>query len=300
MGQVYLMGADPEFEIRSRATGEIIAAHTYIRVSREVGWGTDISHIGELRPRRLGGGDPYEMMKALRGLIRRLRRRLPVGIDASAGQGIARPVGGHIHFTWREGMPEEWRYPPSDLVLKTLYNSIALPLLTISNGGVREFPYNAIRSQPYGWEYRAPPSWLSTVVVARGALAWAWVIYTRWSELREEAEWRFREGELWRREEFLLRGPVLEVSGEYEKWVREFIDFRKRMAEMGRLLEECPMLESWGREAIQPWHPGYRWLPWPPEYPRRRRTPTPVKVPGVEMTSERLPTLREIRRGGRG
>jgi len=158
------IGADPEFAFKQNG-GFIPASQVFGNSDTSTPLGTDgRSDTAELRP---SPGSYYQVNSSISKLLTDAKR---LGYQAFAGSGDYAPLGGHIHFS---GIS-----PDRDLV-KKLDQFIAKPLNTISDcqGRRRHYGhYGEVRSQPHGWEYRAPLSWLSTPILTKGSLAIAWVL----------------------------------------------------------------------------------------------------------------------------
>jgi len=158
-----MLGADPEFEVRD-SNGRIINASNVralsSRTSGELGL-DGASVVGEIRP---GPGSPAVVLENISKILDTANRAMTsYGIYGGAGKTY--PIGGHIHFS---GTPVH----PNLLTLLDKY--IASPLREISRQRIRnEHGYGGLgeyRSQPHGWEYRAPCSWISHPTIAAGVL----------------------------------------------------------------------------------------------------------------------------------
>lgn len=171
-----LIGADPEF-VLLRPDGMIASADRFFPSSGAAGTDTVRSGTRLLRPivelRPDPAGDPD-------GLSRNLWRLLHRAAGLTAGQPLrwlagAMPVrgvalGGHLHLSGVE---------LNALLLRTLDSFVALPLAAAedSAGRRRRLRYGTLgdfRRQPHGgFEYRTPPSWLVSPMVANAAFALA-------------------------------------------------------------------------------------------------------------------------------
>ena len=155
------MGADPEFEVITPGR-EFDPAHRHFREHEQIG--TDSrSDTGELRPRP---GTPERVTRNLGTLLRRVASTLPDGWNIRAGAGLRVPLGGHIHFGGSVTRN------PSAQLLSALDRFVGIPLNAKSNNSQRgsyALP-SQWRSQPHGWEYRTPCSWLAHPDLAQGAL----------------------------------------------------------------------------------------------------------------------------------
>ena len=154
------IGADPEFEIYSGKT--FIPANRYFHGANacHTQLGCDgRSDTGELRP---PPGTPKQVYQGINRILTRAKSKF-TNADVFAGSGSYAPLGGHIHFS---GIGE------NSYLINLLDKLIATPLNEVSNTSRRENyrELGQVRSQPHGWEYRSPCSWLVHPVITRGIL----------------------------------------------------------------------------------------------------------------------------------
>ena len=162
------VGADPEFEVK-RPDGTVTYASHHISGGTQAQVGVDgAAGTGELRPRP---GSPERVTSNVRSLIRKVKDQLPDNFQIGSGSGTQNPLGGHIHISGRR---------QSDVLVDKLERFITVPLNnksgtkdTIRRGYNRPKQW---RSQPHGWEYRSPCSWLAHPIITRGALVIAYVL----------------------------------------------------------------------------------------------------------------------------
>ncbi|HUC90643.1 MAG TPA: hypothetical protein VMS09_01290 [Paenibacillus sp.] len=171
-----LIGADPEF-VLLRPDGMIASADRFFPPSGAAGTDTVRAGTRLLRPivelRPDPAEDPGELSRNLWRLLHRAAG-LTVGqplrwlAGAMPVRGVA--LGGHLHLS---GVELNAR------LLRTLDSLVALPLAAAedSAGRRRRLRYGALgdfRRQPHGgFEYRTPPSWLVSPMVANAAFALA-------------------------------------------------------------------------------------------------------------------------------
>ncbi|MBB6730376.1 putative amidoligase domain-containing protein [Cohnella zeiphila] len=171
------VGADAEFVLVS-PSGKVVPASRFF--SPRAAAGSDSALIGgvlrwplaELRP--APSREPRAVAVRLRGLLAAAARRaasepqLRWLAGASPVRGL--PLGGHLHISGALLTGER---------LRALDNAVALPLRLLEPPGAagRRPRYGALgdfRPKPHGgFEYRTPPSWLVSPLLARGALALA-------------------------------------------------------------------------------------------------------------------------------
>jgi hypothetical protein len=155
------LGADPEFEV-SNSSGARLDASTIHGLAYSGELGRDgAAVVGEIRP---PPGDPSEVVNNISRILDEANRVLR-GYDMYAGSGKRYPIGGHIHFSGIK---------VNTTLLRQLDNLITVPLNSISSNRIRSGSgygqMSEYRSQPHGWEYRAPCSWISHPDIARGVM----------------------------------------------------------------------------------------------------------------------------------
>ncbi len=157
----FTLGADPEFEWWR---GDEFVPASDVCCDKDLG--TDgHSDTGEIRPE---WGQPKNLLISINRLIERAAKEHD-GLTIKAGSGTRQSLGGHIHFG---------NIPENRELVRALDNFIAIPLREISNHRLRERQHyghlGAVRSQPHGWEYRSPASWISHPWIARGVV---WIAF---------------------------------------------------------------------------------------------------------------------------
>ena len=169
------IGADPEFGFKRN--GSFYPANRVLDTDFSGALGVDgRSDTAELRP---NPGSYYQVTDNISKLLGEASK---YGFQAFAGSGDYAPLGGHIHFSGVDlGIDVycESRFMSDHPLIARLDKYITRPLNTISDRRVRNHHYGhmgEVRGQNHGWEYRAPLSWLSTPIIAKGTLAIAWVL----------------------------------------------------------------------------------------------------------------------------
>ncbi|MBN2983938.1 putative amidoligase domain-containing protein [Cohnella algarum] len=176
VGACAVLGADPEFVLLS-PRGKLVPAARFFAPGGAVGCDSVVIGgalrwpLAELRP--APSAEPRVLAARLRKLLADAAKRT-AGADVSfrAGAAPARgvPLGGHLHFSGVALTGER---------LRALDNAVALPLRLLEppEAGRRRPRYGALgdfRPKPHGgFEYRVPPSWLVSPLLARGTLALA-------------------------------------------------------------------------------------------------------------------------------
>ena len=181
-----LIGSDPEFEVRN-SKGFLHCCNSFkdssmvnTDIVEEVGkirhrrghFGTDgCSNTGELRPFQ---GTPAEHTKNIGVLLNRLAKSIGEDRQVYAGSGKFVPLGGHIHFSGVTNTPEF-----REVLDKTIYEY----LQTVSAPDNRDMRHRSgygvkgsYRDNSWGFEYRAPLSWITHPIIARGVLETAYQV----------------------------------------------------------------------------------------------------------------------------
>lgn len=189
-GGAIRLGADPEFMLRHRSTGHMVAASHFFSRYGAVGCDTQSGTtpgeypVAELRP-------------AARTHPERLLAEIRRCLALAARQGAARelewlagahpfarfPTGGHIHFS---GLPL------SAGLVRALDAYLALPLLMVEDPRRarrrrRRYGFlSEVREKSWGFEYRTPPSWLVSPGYARAVLALTQLVARHWRRLQRD------------------------------------------------------------------------------------------------------------------
>lgn len=180
-----MIGADVEFLICSKR-GFVIPADRIL--PRQGKAGADavyrrdrISYpIAEIRPKPADEFDAAyrNLLEALQLADRRMPREDVIWMAGSMPKkGL--PLGGHLHFSQVELDPE---------LIRALDNYLLLPLAMLENehGQIRRRRYGNpgdVRMKTYGFEYRSLPSWIICPLIAKGVIASAFLIASRYAEL---------------------------------------------------------------------------------------------------------------------
>lgn len=179
-GRTVVLGADPEFILRSRRTGRLVTANRFFPYRGVVGHDRLLAKslggrpLAELRP--APSSEPEQLFRNLERGIQRAMRRTGRRIEFTAGSlPFARfPIGGHIHFS---GVALTTDF------MRALDIYLAIPLLLIDNPARswrRRLKYGFLgdfRFQRHGgFEYRTLPSWLVSPSITLAVLCLAKVI----------------------------------------------------------------------------------------------------------------------------
>lgn len=264
------IGSDPEFilvkESQLTLSGELVPAYKLcprdarIHIAR-IGCDGAIA-TGELRPKQ--AADPIQHYRNIKRLIIQSRRRLlrdrwikikgNIKLQMRAGStgALQRPLGGHIHFG---GVP-----PPLIREVVALDRYVSLPLVF-----VEQMPHNVlrrnaqfgklgnVRSQPWGFEYRTPASWIIDPNVTIGVLCLAYIticetiLYPR----KIPVDRGFEEFSFNKSERKILEGELLkaieeiksmELYSKYKKYIDPFLQRAKGSQEWD---ETKDVWENW-------------------------------------------------------
>jgi Phage phiEco32-like COOH.NH2 ligase-type 2 len=178
------IGADLEIELHRN--GQFFPAHNLLSgLHTPIGVDGNTS-TGELRPCLKTGGRVDSLFyfdkdspnapdsQGLSVLLAQLARKLDETFAVYAGSGCHKPLGGHLHFSG---------VSPDIGFLAVLDRFIAIPLNEVSNIQLRveRYYYGRLSSVEVGkshggFEYRSPPSWISTPDLAKGVLSIAWLL----------------------------------------------------------------------------------------------------------------------------
>lgn len=184
-----VLGADPEYALRD-SCGNLGVASRFLPKHGTVG--CDAARLQakplsgqlplvELRP--APSADPDQLFRNIRGALHKAAQLITDrSLEWIAGgmPFVGYPLGGHIHFS---GVPFSFS------LLRALDSYLTLPLALVEDPGCRQRRprYGFLgdyRIQPHGgFEYRTPPSWLVTPLIARGVLSLAKLIATHYRKL---------------------------------------------------------------------------------------------------------------------
>ena len=220
------IGADPEFEWRTQGGAFVKASSVVSGLHKRLG--TDgASSTGELRPRP---GTPGTVNRSISSLIGSASKHQRYIMTAGSGEDVS--LGGHIHFSGVISSPE---------LIRKLDEFIALPLREISNHSFRaNHNYGALgetRSQPHGWEYRSPASWISHPWISGG------VMHIAHSLARAQKEDKLSEmNTIEDIIEFAKTGPEPHGAVWFLSRYKKVID---RMKRAGAKLEDVEIFQAW-------------------------------------------------------
>jgi hypothetical protein len=186
-----MLGADPEFMLRSKTTGKIIYPSDFLAKEGSLGYDHRSERregvlfpLAEVRPEP--DLCPLKLTEKIREILVKAAVVLPAHAEWLAcslhfGQ---YQIGGHIHFSNCE---------INSLLLRALDNYLAIPIM------LAEDPRNSIRRRKqYGWlgsirtkphggfEYRTPGSWLISPEATRSCLCLAKIVATDYLDLPKD------------------------------------------------------------------------------------------------------------------
>lgn len=169
----YLLGSDPEMVLLDQ--GRLVNADDVLGETYQDEFGIDGANVAaELRPKP--ANDPLTAVANIRSAL-----SLGMGSEAGeyewqAGTGHGHhPLGGHIHLDMEH---------QGNGTTRKLITYIGVPLLAMEPeegriGRRRDSGYgnlNDVRRQNWGWEYRAPSSWLVSPTTARIAMTLGYLV----------------------------------------------------------------------------------------------------------------------------
>lgn len=154
------VGADPEFELLDKRSGQSINAHGIVSggLSGQIGLDGAGSQV-EFRP--LPSHSTRKLATNFFRLLRRFRNRYARHNYSLSIRGNRFSLGGHIHF----GLKDESNVNLSDSQLRTIVevldDFLGKPLRRLSGSARQGSGYNELgawRRQNWGFEYRVPPA----------------------------------------------------------------------------------------------------------------------------------------------
>ena len=221
-----MLGADPEFEVQTKG-GIFRNASGFFSTDTSEKLGCDgCSNTGELRP---APGDGKFVTNEIKGLLTRAFQRIGANNRLIGGCGVTVSLGGHIHLS---------DVARDSTILAMLDKFIAIPLRQVSNTRIRDnHGYGRLseyRSQPWGWEYRAPCSWIIHPAIVKGVLLTAEYIAKAKTANRTLLE--FDD----------LYNFVAETSQEDMLTVKRFQHIVYSLIQNNRKIESMEVFNGWG------------------------------------------------------
>jgi hypothetical protein len=180
-----LIGSDPEFNVVD-LTGTRIRADSFLQTGSQQQVGCDgSSATGELRPKEKSC--PLAHAEELRQLMQELARKVGADTDwkvVTGGGGTVSPIGHHIHFS---------RVPDKDEI-ELLDLFVGVPGRKIegskrTGGQYESMGHDAIRTKPWGAEYRAPSSCLIPEL-ATALYVTAYCCLMKWDHLDDKEKFK--------------------------------------------------------------------------------------------------------------
>jgi len=173
----FMMGADPELALFKN--GRFYNADNIEGLSISDRFGKDgCGAIVELRP--TPAEEPSQLVENLRICLAEGLEKYPAirRCELKAGSYYGgHPIGGHIHFGTRNVRRDS--YPNIVSCLDATVAQITVPLEERAPALARRSSYGGLgdwREQRWGFEYRAPSSWMTSPKIALGVLSLAKVV----------------------------------------------------------------------------------------------------------------------------
>ena len=223
------LGADPEFVWFDGSNFVDASRVTTGPRTMTSGLGVDgCCNTGELRPR------PGHPMHVWHNINKLLKEASNYPYDMYAGSGRNQPTGGHIHFSGISHTPA---------LLSKLDKFITIPLNEVSDRTSRRFygQLSEVRTQPHGWEYRSPCSWIVHPTIAKGVLRIAWVL-----ALAAEMG---RLAEINEVEDIISFATNCDHPHATRCNVNDFYKMLKRMKRANIKLEQVEIFQAWKKKA---------------------------------------------------
>ena len=221
MNQI-MIGADPEFTLM-RGERLVHAERHCIDIEGQLrqSFGVDgCSIIAEIRPKP--ATTPEQLLENTKTCLSEGFETEAVLYSWKAGSWSNAPIGGHIHFGFQQ----------TTQFIRVLDYALALPLYFIEDreeeqrrrsyyGG-----FHSWRSQPHGFEYRTPPSWLVSQQICLEVYQLAFKIAELYQDPHFNNLMEFSRSDLHRNEDTyrsdaLERLEVLCVQGEIYSLIRD-------------------------------------------------------------------------------
>lgn len=244
------LGADPEFVLVDRRTGEVIPASRFLPRAGAVGCdgyavAPGVHPVAELRPPP--SADPRELVAAIRGCLLRAAARLPAGEvawRAGCEPAPGLPTGGHIHFSG---------IPLSGALLRALDAYLAIPLALLEPAGpaarrrARHGFLGDVRPKQHGgFEYRTPASWLVSPRVAAGALALARLVAVGHRQLQHDP---FLDAGLMRAFACGCKEPLAALLPALRRDVERLPGYARSAADVEPIFDMATAGSTWDEEA---------------------------------------------------
>ena len=229
------LGLDPEFLITQN--GSLTSAHLLLGTVKEGKIGTDglregYREIGELRP---DPGTPEELVANVKELYQSLNVMLKVKANeykvfAGGGNRHNFSLGGHIHFNM-----------PSHVGLTQLLDDFVGTPLKSLEGATRPARRDYgrlgdVRSKPWGFEYRTPPSFIGKPDLLAGVVAVSYCLAKTWMKVVDDGS-TFTYNDRVLPTDFSALEGYAKYSGEIDAFVSYITD--------NKSIEECDVLAAW-------------------------------------------------------
>lgn len=208
MVRLVKVGGDPEFEVLSSVSGNIIRASSVISSSSGRIGLDGSSAIAELRPTP---GKPRDVVKDLRRLLNRFCENTR-GEYVFGVRGDTYPLGFHIHFGFPGGVPSSYQILHFCTILDKVFYSKMKRWHGRARGSYRR--PTAYETKRYGFEYRSLPARIAvSPALVEVIYLIAWVLGVRYFNLRQNIQIEGR----------ITKGKLKELVGKYlaNKYYRE-------------------------------------------------------------------------------
>ncbi len=183
-----MIGADPEFVLRDRNTGQIVYPSDYLHREGRLGYDERSERregllfpLAEIRPEP--DYCPVRLTGKMRVILETAASVFPPNLEWLAGslQFEQYQTGGHIHFS---------NICLTSRLLRALDNYLGIPVMLIEDPATsarrrRQYGWlSSFRPKPHGgFEYRTPASWLVSPEITLACLSLAKIIATEYHSL---------------------------------------------------------------------------------------------------------------------
>ena len=243
------IGSDPEFELRSKSGFERCDQAYNDTAPREVfhkrahfsmgSFGTDgCSNTGEMRPHQ---GTPAEHTKNIGELLKAINEAISRNKQVFAGSGIQVPLGGHIHFSSTPNTVE--LRSALDIVITEYLRTVSTPKSLAMRDRCGYGANGSYRPNNWGWEYRAPLSWIAHPIIARGVLESAYQLAKLHTDMFIQS---YDKGSREFLKLFTKPTDILSICEDSAGPILEkYFDFIDEMKREGLFIEDIEVLQAW-------------------------------------------------------
>lgn len=227
------IGCDPEFMVLDSQDRTISCGINHTCPHGNIG-NDHGGRVGEMRP---SPGTPAQVTQNLKQLFLYIKERHPnIKIVCGGGGAFHESTGGHIHFglpnwgsDWYGPQHERGRRAPQNdqqRLIAALDYFVGLRLKKVPGGkrggsGSYGRPGD-VRSQPHGFEYRTPPSWIADPVIAESTMAISYQIVRMWQVKPTAFDEMITSKKIARKREYALLIPDGDERSYYATQVANF------------------------------------------------------------------------------